>query len=233
MKFLIWVIYILFIRRLIYLGKRRTIGKSLPVACAIISLFLNNCFELSSLQSAKLLAKNKLNIMPEYSSVMYTHTGKLKQISNSFGFQCGYGLMNSFNIFIKYARLEIPEYTVGYNYLCVEPKFRLIKNSIAFSMPLCCYFGENIDFIESGNVQPTFYYTCSINNWIDITIAPKAVIFFPSFNNILVVNINTGIHLFSDKLQLMPEIGYGFKLNSKDQFLIGNIGIGFTYYFTK
>jgi len=209
------------------------IRKSGVLAFAVLFLLLNNCFEFSSLQSAKLLARNEVTIMPEYSSVMYTHTGDFKSVSNSIGFQCGYGLTNSFNGYVTYARLEIPEYNVGYNYFCMEPKFGLIKNSMAFSLPICAYFGENVGFLESVNSEPTLYCTYSVNNVFDITVAPKTVVFFPSFKTILAINFNTGIHLFSNKVLLVPEMGYGFNPTGKDQFIIGNFGVGFKYSFSK
>jgi hypothetical protein len=208
-------------------------NKLMKILIAAFFPVFANCFVFSSLQSAKLLARNEISILPEYSSVLYTHVSDLEHVSNVFGFQGGFGLTNSFNLFIHYDRIQLTRYEVGYNYTSLDFKISLMKNTLALSMPVCLYFGKNIEFSGSIHAQPTLFFTYPINSRINITVAPKAVVFLPSFKNILALNINTGLSCFSDRITIIPEIGYGFKPYGKDQFLFGSFGIAFNSKITR
>jgi len=195
----------------------------------ILLIFISHwsCYEFNSLQTARLLSKNEINIMPDYCSMYYTYKERYKHISNNIGFQLGYGFSNSYNAIIRYSRIRFSEYDVGYNYLNIDSKFCLIKNRIAISAPVGLYFGRAVDFTESVNVQPTIYLTFQLNRFLDVTVAPKYIIYIPSLEGLGAVNANLAIHFFGRKITLIPEIGFACTPDLQDRFGYWSIGIAY------
>jgi hypothetical protein len=200
--------------------------KSLLVLVPIF-IFIFSCYEFSSLQSAKILGKNEISIVPEYSSVYYTHTDKYAQASNNIGVQLAYGFSNSFNGIIRYSRIELDGYDVGYNFAGFEPKFNLVSGNLAFSLPLFLYYGQDVEFTESINIEPTLFITIPINKRIDVTLAPKYVVFLHSRQGIAALDINFAFSFMNEKVTLFPEIGYAFMPDLKDRFGYWSIGVAF------
>lgn len=190
-------------------------------------LLFCDCFVFNALQSAKLLSKNELAITPEYASVLYAHSDNLKEVSNSFGLQCGYGFSGFFNLYARYSRLQLSDYGVGYNYFSIDPKFRLLKDIIAFSLSTGFYFGHDVDCSNSVNLAPSLFFTHTINKYVDLTVAPELIVFFPSFSTLAAVNANVGIHCFSDRILVVPEVGYAVRPRAGDRFFY--LSVGMTY----
>jgi hypothetical protein len=209
--------------------KTKTIkGKMLKIFFALLFLFFCGCFEYASLQTARMLSPHEIYIMPEYGPVGYTHSRKFNKVSNNVGFQFGYGISNSFNVFAQINRIQLCDYNMGYNFLSINSKFKIIKDRLAFSLPVCLYFGRYIESSETAHIQPTLYFTTMVNKYFDITLSPKYIVHFPSFQTIIAINGNVGIHFFNERISFVPEIGYASNPDAKDRFLYGNLGLGYT-----
>jgi len=199
-------------------------------------LLLLDCLTFDTLQSAKLLSKGDISVVPKYSLVTYTHTGAPGIESDNFGLLCGVGLTPRFNVYAKYDRLQLYAYDVGYNFLDVEPKFAILKDRIALSLPVGFYFGKDIEYDRSLDIQPTLFLTYTFNRVLDCTIAPKVVVFVPSFTSVTLITLvsaNMGIHCLSDKIVIVPELGYAAKPWAMDRFFYGSIGIAYRIHLVR
>ena len=207
--------------------QEKTMSNKIKIIIVGPLLLFCDCFVFNTLQSAKLLSKNELAIAPECATVLYTHSNNLKEASNSLGLQCGYGFSGFFNLYARYSRLQLSDYGVGYNYISIDPKFRLLEDVIAFSLPAGFYFGEDVDYSNSVNLAPSLFFTFTINKYVDLTAAPELIMFLPSFSTLAAVNANACIHCFSNRILVVPEVGYAVRPHAGDRFFY--LSVGMTY----
>jgi hypothetical protein len=192
---------------------------ALPLLCS--------CYEFSSLQTARLLSLKEISIAPQFSSMYYSYKIKYQHATNNYGFQAGYGFSNSYNASVRYSRIQFKEYDAGYNYLSIESKCKVVQNSIAASLPIGIYFGRNADIAKSVNIQPTVFFTLPATKYCDITLAPKYVLFLPSFEGIRAININVAVYWRKWHIAFIPEIGFASTSDLRDRFGYYSVGIAF------
>lgn len=195
-------------------------------------LIFCNCYEFTSHQSARLLNTREVSVITEYSPVFYTHARHFSPTSQNFGFQVSYGISNTINVSTHYSRIQLTDYPVGYNFLSFSPIFGILKDRLAISFPLDIYFGENIELSDAGHIQPTLYFTQTINSYLEVTVSPKYILFVPSCIQMLALNGTIHLHLPHD-ISLIPEFGYARKPFSSDRFIYCGIGLEFSPEFIK
>lgn len=166
-------------------------------------------------------------ILPEYSGTQYFNHAKSHIASQNIGLIVGYGFRDNYNCILRYSRVELQEFDVGYNYSTIESKFKIYEQNISFSIPISFYYGKNIEFTETINFQPTLYLTAYWGDYCNITFSPKYIVFVRSLQTIVAANLNCGIDLLDKRITLIPEFGYAFTQDLQEHF--GSYGFGVEY----
>jgi len=197
-------------------------------------LFSYSCAPVfSELQSARTVGKNKFEATPSYSYITYSEEGETDGLQNHIGTQAAYGISAKFDIRLRYEYiwLKDDDFTGGTHVLGIGPKFALLENIIAFSLPVGRAFGE--DTQETWEMHPTFLFTLpAVKDKLDITLAPKYLLTFCD-DCIDYIAINLGFALGKDvtRWAVRPEYGLLFPLGESGCF--SHFSLGFTYVFGK
>ncbi|MFC1887931.1 hypothetical protein ACFLYK_03890 [Candidatus Cloacimonadota bacterium] len=193
-----------------------------------IVLLLNGCYTYSNFQSAKLLVKGKYEITPSYSSVSFANDGQSQEMSDNFGVQLGYGLSDNVNVRFRFENIA-PEYDgiSSYNFVAIEPKFSLIKDRSAFSLPIGFFTGSDVDDSETIQIHPTVHLTFPLSENFDLNFAPKFLIFLDedADDGLIALNAGLGFSTYSNKIVIRPEIGYLWDPGEEGHFFSWGLGI--------
>ncbi len=188
---------------------RRFLCKN-AIATAILLLTQGCVF--SSLQSARMLRKNTFEITPQFSAASSSFDYSNSQI----GLQLAYGINDKFNLRARYEIMVDNEFShVGYHFISLEPKFCIITDRMAFSIPYCMYLGENVDADEGMHIQPSFFLTFP-GKYVELNANTRALVFFQSEVSVLMgFNLGMGLSGNLEKWAIRPEIGILFNTNGE------------------
>jgi hypothetical protein len=112
------------------------------------SLFFYSCAPVfSELQSARTVGKNRFEATPSYSYITYSEEGETDGIQNHLGTQAAYGISSKIDVRLRYEYiwLKDDDFTGGTHVLGIGPKFGILENIIAFSLPVGRAFGEGTE----------------------------------------------------------------------------------------
>jgi hypothetical protein len=184
------------------------------LALASTLAFLAGCVApFSDLQSAKLLGKGNFEVTPSYSSVTVTDSdaGTTEHIQDHFGAQIGFGLANFMDFRLRYEHISatVDTESVSANVIGFGPKFRLMKDWLAFYVPIGFAFGGDVDeSSQTWQVHPTLLGTLSIGKSFELNPSAKIMIPFDSdIETLYAFNLGAAISTDVRKWSLRPEIG--------------------------
>ena len=196
------------------------------IACIIIfcPITFQYCAPVfSELQSARTVGKNNIEATPFYT----TTSG----IQDHLGLQASYGVSSKVDIRARYEEIWAGIYDKGTHekpvtVIGIGPKYRLIKNKMAFSVPLGRALGENHK--DSWQVQPAMLLTLpAIKNKIEFTLSPKYLIIFGKPKDLPAVNLGASFSTNLDKWALRPEYGMLFYRGGENERQF-SVGLSFT-----
>lgn len=129
----------------------------------------------TSNESARMLAKGDWEVTGNYTHYILSSEGESEGINDNVGVRIGYGIVDKFNLKVRYERL-IPseEDSESVNYIDIAPKFQIMKGVIAATVPFGLYFAqEETEFVMS----PKMLFTYPASDKFEVTVATKADIF--------------------------------------------------------
>jgi hypothetical protein len=199
----------------------------------------------TSFDNAKMIKKGDVESSVMYSSYSceritgfqnFNEVTSWATCNNNYGFKINVGGDNM-NCGFHYENMQIPgESKFSINYLSVEPKFSLIQDKSAFSIPIGYYFTK-----EGGNLfqlTPSFLFTFSDDNYVEFNLSPKFIILCnpsASVNPFLFMgSLSAGFGFSSNikKWAIRPEIGYTVGIPDVS-YGIFHYGCGLTLNFGK
>ncbi len=199
-----------------------------------LTVLFPGCFApvFSDLQSAKLVGPGNLEVTPSFSSVSFSSEGESRDVQNHLGIQAGLGVSSIMDFRGRYEHISVDQgesESFGVNVLGFGPKFSLVKDWVAFYVPVGFAFGEGIEVSDSWQVHPTLLLTLPVSKYIELNPSAKILIPFQDEKDILVAfNLGAGISTNLEKLAIRPELG--FLINPGESGSYMHLSIGFTYY---
>lgn len=173
----------------------------------------------SELQSARTAGKHNVELIPVFSTLNWNTDDKSEFLQNETGLQVNYGFSNSFDLGLRCQGLWIQ----GSDYLDfqvqvgLEPTFSLIKNILAFSLPV---HGFLESFIYGLHVQPTLLVSAPIiPDKMELTLSPKYIqTFCGDCGEFAAVNVGFAFSSDLNKWAFRSEYGHMYYLGS-DYFI--------------
>jgi hypothetical protein len=156
---------------------------------------------------ARMVGKGRTEITPGLSGTGITAEGESEHVTNNFGVQALVGVHERVDLGVGYLRSQVVDEDVGVNILEFGPKFSLVRDRVAFALPIGFLFGEDVDTADSWHFYPTALFTVPAGNWVDINPAVRVLI--PTCDDcevLLGFNLGAGIKAGGRTL-LRPEFG--------------------------
>lgn len=187
------------------------------------------------MSSARLVGKGNTSVTPLYSRYFIGHEGETEGFGNELGLQVTQGLSEKWDLKMRLGYIAGTEdISDGFFVIGFAPKVSLIKNIIAFSLPIGIGFDGDGHSFQS---QPTFNFTYpAIANKLEFTLSPKYVMTLDKDvdiydSGIIAVNIGMAISKDLNKWAIYPEFGIGF--HPEGEGYVGQFGIAMSYTFSK
>lgn len=201
---------------------------------AILIAALPGCAPVfSELQSARTVGQNRFEFTPSYSSVAMTAESETDGIQNHIGLRAAYGITPRMDLRMVYERVWLKEddFGDGVDVIGLGPKFSLVENMVAVSLPVGRAFGEETD--DTWQFHPTVLLTLpAIPDKLDITLAPKYLFTFcEDCDDLIAVNLGLALSNNLKKWAVRPE--YGLLYNPGEDGHFSQFSIGVTYSFGK
>ena len=177
----------------------------------IISIIIQNCAPVySDLQTARTVGKNRVEIIPVYTAYNLYHEGDNAFKQYNIGIQTGYGITERFDIRFRYEVLWYKEHGDGEKVLGIGPKYSIVRDKIAFSMPIGRVLGYG--YQNSWEIHPTCLFTLHVwKEKIDFTLSPKYLISLSRYGGSYpAINFNISISNNLKKWAIRPEYGILF-----------------------
>jgi hypothetical protein len=182
----------------------------------------------SELQSARLAGMERVEMTGSYSYVGFSADGESEKVSDQFGFQLASGIARSVDLRLRYERVAVEDADEGVNILGVGPKIGLVRDRVAFYVPIGFAFGGDIDSSETWQIHPTLLGTLPVADQVEVNGSAKVLFPFESdIDTTLAFNLGLGIGNF-ERLVLRPEVG--FLINPGEDGHFRHFSIGLTYY---
>lgn len=205
---------------------------------AIVIATLPHCAPVfSELQSARTVGKNRFEFTPSYSTVSITSDNETDGVQNHLGLRAAYGITPRTDIRMMYERVWFKDELVdgfeedfrGVDVIGIGPKFSLLENILAVSLPVGRALGE--DSKDSWQFHPTVLLTLpAVPDKVDITLAPKYLFTFcEDCDDLIAVNLGLAFSSDLSRWAIRPEYGMLFNPGEKGRFGQFSIGLSYTF----
>jgi hypothetical protein len=182
----------------------------------------------SDLQSARLAGTERVELTGSYSYIGASVDGESEKVADQFGFQLATGIARSVDLRLRYERVAVDDADVSSNVLGGGPKIRLVRDRVAFYLPIGFAFGDDIESSETWQIHPTLLGTLPVADQVEVNGSAKVLFPFESdIDTTLAFNLGLGIGNF-ERLVLRPEVG--FLINPGEDGHVRHFSIGLTYY---
>lgn len=181
---------------------------------ALSSVFVQSCASVfSEMQSARTVGKERIELTPSYSFVFGEYDGETQGVQNHVGVQAGYGINEDIDIRLRFEYLWSVKNTVpdfSYAVVGIGPKFSLLKDKIAFTLPIGRALGEGTE--NTWEIHPTLIFSFPIvKDNLEINIAPKYLLrLVEDADDMLALNVGFSIGSDILKWSIRPEYGILF-----------------------
>lgn len=198
-------------------------------------LFTSCAPTFSDLQSARTVGKNHIEATPLYSVSDYHEDKASYKMQNHIGIQTAYGITSRLDLRARYEYISQRDVTSPYHYSVIGfgPKFSLLENKIAFSLPIGCAFGNEIQ--TNWQAHPTLLFTLPVTTAkmeIELTLAPKYMITFTEDSeDYFAVNANAAFSTNLNRWAIRPE--FGVLVNPGDPGFITHFSIALSVNFGR
>ena len=202
--------------------------------CILVTLLTSGCLTIfSEMQSARMAGPGRFEITPSYSRIWSSESSN-EELTDNLGVRTGVGVSDTVDLRFRFEHVFLDEGD-GWNLVGFGPKFRLLKDHIALSVPFGLAFGEDIDTEDSFEVQPTVIFTVPMDKGLEFNTSGKLIVFLDDDLEQderiwAAVNIGFGISTDLEKYVVRPEIGFFFDPNPEREGHFYHMSVGITYY---
>ncbi|MTB50646.1 hypothetical protein [Lewinella sp. W8] len=197
----------------------------------LLILFAPSCAPVfSDLQSARTVGQGNHELTPSYSSVSASNDGETQGVQNHLGLQYALGLSDKVDLRLRYEYIWAKgddSFENGVHVLAAGPKFSLVKDRVAFFLPVGKPFGEDVEDAP-WQIHPTVLLTAPlVPQKFDLTLGTKYIIVLEEgVDGLLAFNLGAAISSDVTKWAIRPE--YGRLYNPGEMGSFGQFSIGFT-----
>jgi hypothetical protein len=198
------------------------------------ALLISSCVPVfSEMQSAKLVGKSNIELTPGFSSIVSSFKDEgdreTEHVQNHIGIQAGYGLSNGVDLRLRYGYIWVDDEGGVAHVVGVGPKISLLRNHIAFYIPVGFAFGGDIeDSGDTWQVHPTVLGTIPIASFVEVNPSLKYLIpFQEDSDNLLAVNMGFGLSGDFEKWVIRPEFGLLYNPGEEGHYQHFSIGVTF------
>lgn len=195
------------------------------VGLGIVWLLTAGCAP--TFQDARMAPPGHVEVTPSFSGAGATSGGHSEYLINAFAVQGQAGIHDRFSLGAAYGRFENRDFDGGINAFAFGPKFGVVKDRFAVSVPFSFLFGDRVPISETWEVHPTALFTVPMSGRVDFN--PSARLLVPlcdgcGFGDTL-LGVNAGFGLRTgSRLTLRPEAGVLF--NPGEGGVVWTFGFG-------
>lgn len=185
----------------------------------------------STLQDARMAGPGRVELTPFYSSVGASNDGETNHVQDDFGLQGNVGLISWADLGFRYEYIRLSgsdSSDGGYDthVFAAGPKFSLVKDRLALSLPVGFGVGENVTMSETWQIHPTLLVTLPLAKVLDLNASAKVLIPFQKDRNTLyALNLGLGIRPGSGALIIRPETGLLFDPEGEGFYFHISVGL--------
>lgn len=185
----------------------------------------------SDLQSARLVEPGQVEVTPAAGRVSWREDGESEHVQNQFGIHMATGLARSVDLRVRLESVRIPQEDTPDGSVWVAgagPKFSLVRDRLAFSLPVGFAFGEDIEVSKTWAVHPTLHFTLPAGRSAEVNASAKYLIPLHDDGGDNLAAVNLGLALGRDvrRWAIRPEVGILF--NPGEPGLFWHASLGFT-----
>jgi hypothetical protein len=176
-------------------------------------------------QDARMLGPGRLEVTPSFSGNAVIESDEIDYGFHSLGVNAQFGVADRFDVGLGYARLEDVDFRGGLNSFGFGPKFGIVADRFAISVPVGFLFGDEVPTSETWQIQPTALFTLPLNDRVDFNPSTRVIIGLCERCDTLVgINGGFGIRAVS-RVTLRPELGIVFNPTGEGD-LLWTFGLG-------
>ena len=196
------------------------------ISILLVSFSLQNCAPVfSELQGARTVGKDNVELTPSYSSVSFADEDGSEKVQNEVGIQVALGVSPRVDIRARYEYVWIPDDGGNVSAIGIGPKFSLVKDKLAISLPIGRALGEGTS--ESWEFLPTVLFSLPIKKDIlDLNVSPKYIIqFCEECESFLAINAGFSISSNLNEWAIRPEFGLLYNPGESGHYAQFSIGV--------
>lgn len=185
----------------------------------------------SELQSARLAGMERLELTPSYARVTASDEGESETTHSHFGLQVATGVSEMVDLRGRFERVTVEdEDDFAVNVIGFGPKLALVRDRVAFYVPIGFAFGEDIDVSETLQIHPTLLATLPLTaTSAEVNGSAKVLVPITERDVDTTVAFNLGLGLGDlSRWVIRPEVGFLFSPGESGHFR--HISIGVTWY---
>jgi len=206
--------------------------------------FVSGCAPtFSDLQSARLVGPGRMEITPSYSYVQYSDDDVSDQDQHHVGVQFATGIRSGIDLRLRYEYIDvagdldtevgnwsgIEPNLDGVNVFGIGPKFGLVKDRLAFFVPVGFAFGSDIQTGETVQIQPTLLFSVPFDRHMELTTGAKALLWLDRDNDdLLALNLGLGLSKDLTSWAFRPEVG--LLKNPGEDGTFWHFSLGFSFF---
>lgn len=190
----------------------------------MMALLLQNCAPVfSELQGARMAGKGNIELTPHYSTVNYAEEGESDKMQEQMGLQAAFGITPSLDIRAKYEYIWVGDENISA--IGIGPKFSLLSDRIAFSLPVGRALGEGST--DTWQLHPTLLLTLPLKkDIIDINVSSKYLhSFCEDCEGLVAFNMGFAISSDLNEWAIRPEYGLLYNPGEIGHFSQFSLGI--------
>lgn len=184
----------------------------------IVALTASSCVApFTEFQDARLAGPGRLETTAFYSATSASGEGDSQKIQDHYGVQIATGVSETVDLRLRYERVNPESQCDGFvcysgkgvNVVGGGPKFGLVRDRLALSVPIGTAFGSGVESSQAWQAQPAILGSLIISPAVMVNAAAKAIVWLDrDTDDLLAFTLGAGLNLPSTPLWVRPEIGY-------------------------
>lgn len=175
-----------------------------------------------------MLTQGAMEITPLVGKTRYTWESEdPEDASTHLGLALGAGVNESINVRARVERLE-NEGDPLYSFASLGLKVGGPSGRLAFELPICGFFGEDVNERKAWHVQPTVLMTHPLGAAVDLNTSLRLVHFFNSDEDLYAAaTAGLGLKARKGSVVFRPEVAYMKDLSEDLSYF--NFGLGLSF----
>ncbi len=190
----------------------------------LVSILFQNCAPVfSELQDARTAGKGNIELTTAYGSTNLVEEGDGSKVQNQLGLQAAFGVSPAVDIRARFEYVWVESEHVSV--IGIGPKFSLLKDHIAFSLPVGRALGEGST--DTWQLHPTLLFSIPLKkNIIDLNLSSKYLYSFcEDCEGLVAFNMGFSISNDLNSWAIRPEYGLLYNPDAAGHYSQFSIGV--------